>query len=300
MVKRPAAAGGGGGGGRSETAVFFFMTKERPKRAREDTMMHACTILYCNILLPPAKKAVSGQLFQQETRNYCLMAYLRNVCLARSSSLLRTRGCLRCFSSTIYDVVKENAFTSIEIAQIRNFSVIAHVDHGKSTLSDCLLQWTGNISELDRRKGQVLDTLQVERERGITVKAQTASMIFIDDRTNIKYLLNLIDTPGHIDFTYEGCDNMLNVCALVVNAINYFCLLLPIHPYISFTIVVVMPRRALASGCHAVDSSSDASKPWYRHKAGFIYNSCGYEDRPTECHARGSGAKPCCYFSFRS
>lgn len=91
----------------------------------------------------------------------------------------------------------------INIDHIRNFSVIAHVDHGKSTLSDAILQLTGNISETDRKKGQVLDTLKVERERGITVKANTASMIYEDRRTNQRYLLNLIDTPGHIDFSYE-------------------------------------------------------------------------------------------------
>ena len=144
-----------------------------------------------------------------------------NTRIAKSSVFVRKIDWLRCFSSTIYDIVQENAFTGIEIAHIRNFSVIAHVDHGKSTLSDCLLQRTGNISELDRRKGQVLDTLQVERERGITVKAQTASMIFVDERTNIKYLLNLIDTPGHIDFTYEGFNIMylLQVYYAFVNSL---------------------------------------------------------------------------------
>ncbi len=94
----------------------------------------------------------------------------------------------------------------IPIENIRNFSVIAHVDHGKSTLSDCILQMTGNISEVDRKRGQVLDTLKVERDRGITVKAQTASMIYYDTRNkdkSIPYLINLIDTPGHIDFSYE-------------------------------------------------------------------------------------------------
>ena len=65
------------------------------------------------------------------------------------------------------------------------------------------MQLAGNISDEDVKRGQVLDTLQVERDRGITVKAQTASMIFRDDRTNKEYLLNLIDTPGHIDFSYE-------------------------------------------------------------------------------------------------
>jgi GTP-binding protein LepA len=104
---------------------------------------------------------------------------------------------------TIKECVEENSLADIPITHIRNFSVIAHVDHGKSTLSDCILQLTGNINDNERKKGQVLDTLKVEKERGITVKAQTASMIYADKRTNERYLLNLIDTPGHIDFSYE-------------------------------------------------------------------------------------------------
>jgi len=107
-------------------------------------------------------------------------------------------------SITIYDAVETQELSKIDVDCIRNFSVIAHVDHGKSTLSDAILQYTGNISESDRKKGQVLDTLKVERERGITVKANTATMIYEDARTNKRYLLNLIDTPGHIDFSYEG------------------------------------------------------------------------------------------------
>ena len=103
----------------------------------------------------------------------------------------------------IFEFVEDNDLNDIPLENIRNFSVIAHVDHGKSTLSDAILQHTGNINDKERKRGQVMDTLKVERERGITVKAQTASMIFHDERTETDYLLNLIDTPGHIDFSYE-------------------------------------------------------------------------------------------------
>lgn len=85
-------------------------------------------------------------------------------------------------------------------SRIRNFSIIAHVDHGKSTLADRLMELTGAIRPGAR---QYLDKLQVEKDRGITVKAQTASLVYVNPRDQVPYLLNLIDTPGHVDFSYE-------------------------------------------------------------------------------------------------
>lgn len=90
--------------------------------------------------------------------------------------------------------------SSFPLDRIRNFSIIAHVDHGKSTLADRILELTGAIKK-DTKNKQVLDKLQVEQERGITVKAQTASIVY--NYHGQKYLLNLVDTPGHVDFTYE-------------------------------------------------------------------------------------------------
>ena len=162
----------------------------------------------------------------------------------------------------------EKRIATIPIERFRNFCIVAHVDHGKSTLSDRLLELTGTIQPGANK--QVLDKLDVERERGITVKAQTCSMLY--NYHGLDYLLHLVDTPGHVDFraevsrSYASCGGALLLvdasqgvqAQTVANFYQAFAQGLQLVPVINkVDLPSADPKRALEQMANAFEIDTD-------------------------------------------
>ncbi|KAK4110140.1 GTP-binding protein lepa [Canariomyces notabilis] len=156
----------------------------------------------CSCLRSPKAPAAGASNVRAVSSPPCTGTTISRPQRRASSTTATTSGLLKDGPELRRAAEIEKRIEAIPIDRYRNFCIVAHIDHGKSTLSDRLLEHTGTISPSDANK-QILDKLDVERERGITVKAQTCTMIYHSPSQKQDYLLHLVDTPGHVDFRAE-------------------------------------------------------------------------------------------------